>query len=214
MSACTFELDHYRELLDAAKAGGYRFATFDGAPARGDVILRHDVDLALDAALRMAELEAEAGAAATYFLMTRSVFYNLASAEGEHALARLRELGHRVGHHAVHPHVDLDERFDPVVAWHNPDPEFMREPIDGAVNVMAEPWFSPEHYRSDSNRHWRSGCPHEALRRAELEWLQLLTHPEIWVYPGESMRETMHAMLDAERERDLERLADDRIDLS
>ena len=60
--------------------------------------------------------------------MTRSVFYNLASAEGEHALARLRELGHRVGHHAVHPHVDLDERFDPVVAWHNPDPEFMREP--------------------------------------------------------------------------------------
>ena len=214
MSACTFELDHYRELLDAAKAGGYRFATFDGAPARGDVILRHDVDLALDAALRMAELEAEAGAAATYFLMTRSVFYNLASAEGEHALARLRELGHRVGHHAVHPHVDLDERFDPVVAWHNPDPEFMRQPIDGAVNVMAEPWFSPEHYRSDSNRHWRSGCPHEALRRAELEWLQLLTHPEIWVYPGESMRETMHAMLDAERERDLERLADDRIDLS
>ena len=34
------------------------------------------------------------------------------------------------------------------------------------------------------------------------------------MYPGESMRETMHAMLDAERERDLERLADDRIDLS
>jgi hypothetical protein len=213
VSACTFELDHYRELLDAAKAGGYRFATFDGAPAPGDVILRHDVDLALDAALRTAELEADAGAVATYFLMTRSVFYNLASAEGEHALARLRELGHRVGHHAVHPHVDLDERFDPVVAWHNPDPDFMLEPIDGAVNVMAEPWFSPEHYRSDSNRHWRSGCPHEALRRAELEWVQLLTHPEIWVYPGGSMRETMHAMLDAERERDLERLADDRIDL-
>ena len=57
-------------------------------------------------------------------------------AEGEHAIARLRSLGHRVAHHAVWPHVDLDERFDPVVAWHNPDPEYMREPIDGAVNVM------------------------------------------------------------------------------
>jgi hypothetical protein len=90
----------------------------------------------------------------------------------------------------------------------------MREPLDGAVNVMAEPWFSPEHYRSDSNRNWRSGCPHEALLRGEFEWLQLLTHPEIWVYPGGSMRETMDAMLDAERARDLERLADDRIDLS
>ena len=62
----------------------------------------------------MAEVEAAHGASATYFLMTRSVFYNLASAEGERALARLRELGHRVGLHAVHPHVDLDERFDPV----------------------------------------------------------------------------------------------------
>jgi hypothetical protein len=213
-ATCGFELEHYGELLEAAKTGGYRFATFDGAPAAGEVILRHDVDLALDAALRMAELESEAGAVATYFLMTRSVFYNLASDEGESALARLRELGHRVGHHAVHPHVDLDERFDRVVAWHNPDPEFMRAPLDGAVNVMAEPWFSPDHYRSDSNRHWRSGCPHEALGRGELEWLQLLTHPEIWVYPGASMGETMLAMLDAERERDIERLADDRIDMS
>lgn len=213
-TACNFELEHYRELLESAQAGGYRFATFDGAPAAGDVILRHDVDLGLDAALRMAELEADAGAVATYFLMTRSVFYNLASAEGEHAVARLRDLGHRVGHHAVHPHIDLDARFDEVVAWHNPDPEFMREPIVGAVNVMAEPWFSPDHYRSDSNRHWRSGCPHKALRHGELEWLQLLTHPEIWVYPGESMRETMESMLDAERARDLERLAEDRIDLS
>ena len=44
--------------------------------------------------------------------MTRSVFYNLASSEGERAIARLRELGHRVAHHAVYPHVDLDERFD------------------------------------------------------------------------------------------------------
>jgi hypothetical protein len=214
-TACSFELEHYRELLESAQAGGYRFATFDrAAPAAGDVLLRHDVDLALDAALRMAELEAEAGAVATYFLMTRSVFYNLASAEGEHAVARLRELGHRVGHHAVHPHIDLDARFDEVIAWHNPDPEFMRDPLVGAVNVMAEPWFSADHYRSDSNRHWRSGCPHEALRRGELEWLQLLTHPEIWVYPGATMRETMLAMLDAEQDRRLVQLAADRIDLS
>jgi hypothetical protein len=214
VSGCAFELEHYRELLDAARAGGYRFALFDREPQRGDLFLRHDVDLSLAAALRMAELEADAGARATYLLMTRSVFYNLASDEGERALARLRELGHAVGHHAVHPHIDLDERFDPVVAWHNPDPPFMREPLVGAVNVMASPWFTEGRYRSDSNQHWRSGCPHEALASGELEWLQLLTHPEIWVYPGRTMRETMLAMLDAERERDLERLADDRIDMS
>jgi hypothetical protein len=214
MTDCAFDLAHYGDLLEAAKAGGYRFAFFDREPAAGDLILRHDVDLSLDAAITLAELEARAGAAATYFLMTSSVFYNLASAEGERALSRLEELGHRVGLHAVYPQLDLDSRFDPVVAWHNPDPEFMREPLDGAVNVMQAPYFDPEHYRSDSNQHWRSGCPHEELADGRFEWLQLLTHPEIWVYPGETMRETMTSMLDAERDRDLKRLADDRIDLS
>jgi hypothetical protein len=211
--SCAFDLTHYGELLAAAKSGGYRFAFFDREPAAGDLLLRHDVDLSLDAALALAELEAEAGAQATYFLMTRSVFYNLASHEGERALARLRELGHRVGLHAVYPKLDLDERFDRVVAWHNPDPDFMREPLDGAVNVMQHPYFDPDHYRSDSNQHWRSGCPHAELAAGSFEWLQLLTHPEIWAYPGATMRETMLSMLDGERDRDLQRLAEDRIDL-
>jgi hypothetical protein len=211
--SCDFSLDHYRELLDAARAGGYRFGSFDSEPQEGELLLRHDVDLSLDAALRLAELEAEAGAQATYFLMTESVFYNLASHEGVQALARLRELGHRVGLHAVWPNAVVDERFDPVVAWHNPDPEYMHEPVGSVVNVMQEPWFSPDTYRSDSNQHWRSGCPHEDLRAGRFPWLQLLTHPEIWAYSGRTMAQTMHAMLDAERERRVEQLRADRIDL-
>ena len=209
---CTFDLLHYRELLEAARAGGYRFAFFDRAPEAGTVILRHDVDLSLEAALRVAELEADAGAAATYFLMTRSEFYNLDADSGLATVERLRELGHRVGLHAVWPHVDRDERFDPVLAWHNPDPEYMRAPVEGFVNVMEAPWADV--YRSDSNQHWRQGCPHEELAAGAFERLQLLTHPEIWAYPGETMRETMLAMLDAERERQLGLLAADRIDLS
>ena len=210
---CEFSLGHYRELLAAARTGGYRFAFFEGEPQDGDLLLRHDVDLSLDAALRLAELEADAGAPATYFLMTESVFYNLASEEGEQALARLRELGHRVGLHAVYPHARLDERFEPVVAWHNPDSDYMTAPVEGALNVMSEPWFTPATYRSDSNQHWRSGCPHDELGAGAFPWLQLLTHPEIWAYPGGTMRETMHAMLDAERERRVEQLRADRIDL-
>jgi len=212
--SCAFTLDHYRELLGAARRGGYRFAGFAEPPERGDLLLRHDVDLSLDAALRLAELEAESGASATYFLMTESVFYNLASQEGVRAIARLRELGHRIGLHAVYPHAVLDGRFDPVVAWHNPDPAYMTAPIPGAVNVMQEGYFDPPTYRSDSNQRWRSGCPHEELRAGGFPWLQLLTHPEIWVYPGATMGASMRAMLDAERERRLAQLAEDRIDLS
>ena len=214
MTACDFSLAHYRDLLRAAKEGGYRFAGFDRAPREGDLILRHDVDLSLDGALAVAELEAEEDAWSTWFLMTRSVFYNLASAEGERAIARLRELGHRVAHHAVWPNVDLDDRFDPVVAWHNPDPEYMEQPIPGAVNVMAAPFFDRERYRSDSNQHWRNGCPHDDLHEHRFEWLQLLTHPEIWAFEGTTMRETMESMLVADRAARFEHLRADRIDLS
>jgi hypothetical protein len=211
---CAFDLDHYRRLLEEVRRGGYRFGLFEGEPEAGVVVVRHDVDLSLEAAVKLAELEAEAGVQATYFLMTESVFYNLDSYEGRAALERLRSLGHRIGLHAVWPRADLDDRFDPVVAWHNPDPEYLSKPVDGAVNVMAPPWFTPETYRSDSNQHWRHGCPHEDLAAGRFEWLQLLTHPEIWVYRGETMRETMLSMLERERERRLQQLAEDRIDLS
>lgn len=211
---CAFDLAHYRELLDAAEAGGYRFAFFDREPAPGDLFLRHDVDMSLDAALTLAELEAERGAAATYFLMTRSQFYNLDSRDGERTLGRLRELGHRVGLHGVHPDARFDERFDPVLAWHTPDPDYMTAPVDGVVNVMQAPWFHPDRYRSDSNRHWRSGCPHEELASGSFEWLQLLVHAEIWVFEGATMREKMLSLIEAEREVMLRKMAENRIDLS
>jgi hypothetical protein len=211
---CDFSLAHYRELLGAARTGGYEWAGFDRAPDPGHVILRHDVDLSLAAALAVAEVEAEAEAWSTWFLMTRSVFYNLASAEGERAIERLHALGHRVAHHAVYPHVDLDERFDRVVAWHNPDPDYIQAEIEGAVNVMQAPFFDPQNYRSDSNQRWRHGCPHAELAAGQFEWLQLLTHPEIWAFEGATMRESMESMLDADRAARLEELRADRIDLS
>ena len=210
---CAFDLDHYRELLEAAAAGGYRWARFDSEPQACDLFLRHDVDLSLEAALAMARLEHELEAHATYFLMRESVFYNLDSALGRNSIAELRDLGHAVALHAIYPRAARDDRFDGVVAWHNPDPEYVNEPVSGFVNVMQAPWFTKGKYRSDSNQHWRHGCPHEELRAGGFEWLQLLIHPEIWVYPGGTMRETMHAMLDAKRDELLAYLAGDRIDL-
>ena len=214
MTRGTWDLADYRDLLGAIASGGYRYSWFGDDPEPGRIFLRHDVDLTLDAALRMAELEAAAGVTATYFLMTESIFYNLASSEGAAALARLRELGHRVGLHAVYPNAPLDERFDPVVAWHNPEPDYMTAPIPGAINVMSETYFDPHTYRSDSNQRWRSGDPRDELRSGGFRWLQLLVHPEIWVYEGSTMGLTMRTMLNAEKQRRLELLPGDKIDLS
>ena len=78
---------------------------------------------------------------------------------------------------------------------------------------MTAPWFDPDHYRSDSNQHWRHGCPHEQLARGEFAWLQLLVHPEIWVYDGATMGESMRSFLDADRSARLDHLRGDRIEL-
>ncbi len=94
-----------------------------------------------------------------------------------------------------------------------PSPRACRSPIPGAINVYAEPYFDRPTYRSDSNQHWRSGCPHEELRGGGFPWLQILVHPEIWVYEGATMGLTMRSMLNAEKARRLEQLAADDIDL-
>jgi hypothetical protein len=211
---CDFSLPHYRELLRSALAGGYRFVGFDRQPGAGELLLRHDVDLSLEAAVELAEIENELGASSTWFLMTRSNFYNLDSERGAATLARLRALGGRIAHHAVWPHLDLDQRFEPIVAWHNPETGYMQAPIAGARNVMSAPWFDADHYRSDSNQNWRGACPHDALAHGTYEWLQLLVHPEIWVYDGATMAATMESFLVADQQRRRELLGADRIDLS
>ncbi len=57
---CAFDLGHYGELLTAAEAGGYRFAFFDHEPEPGDLFLRHDVDLSLEAARALVGVRARA----------------------------------------------------------------------------------------------------------------------------------------------------------
>jgi hypothetical protein len=118
-----------------------------------------------------------------------------------------------VGLHAVHPNVALDDRFAPVVSWHNPEPGYMTDEIPDAINTYGARYFSPQTYRSDSNQRWRAGCPHEELRTGSFPWLQILVHPEIWVYPGTTMAQTMRAMVEAEAGRRLQQLADDGIHL-
>ena len=213
-----FSPDGYRRLLDAIKAGRYRLRGFDvGQPAEQMLFLRHDVDLSLEDAIAMAEIEHEMEVRATYLLMTRSDFYNLASPAGLAAVERLRELGHWVGHHARHPHADpvVDPGFDRVMAWHNPAPEYMADAVPGWVNVM-EPRFTGDFewtYRSDSNQTWRRGDPTEELAAARFPWLQLLIHPVLWMGGVDGMRDVAERFLDRDRAARYEHLREDGLGL-
>ena len=45
----------------------------------------------------------------------------------------------------------------------------MQAEIPDAVNVMRPPFFDPATYRSDSNQHWRHGCPLDELAAGKID---------------------------------------------
>ena len=209
--SCAFDLDHYRELLEAAAAGGYHWARFDPSP-------RWATSFSATTSTCRSRLRCD-GAARARARRARDVLPHAGERLLQPRLAPGRDASPssatsvtRSALHAVYPRASRDERFDAVVAWHNPDPGYVHEPVERFVNVMQAPWFTKGKYRSDSNQHWREAARTRSCARGDFEWLQLLVHPEIWVYPGATMGDTMRAMLDAKRERAARHLAGDRID--
>ena len=213
--SCAFDLAHYRELLDAAAAGGYRFATFEAEPQPGDLLLRHDVDLSLEAALELARLEHERGARATYFLMTESVFYNLDSAPGRDdapraaqprprgrpprgVSARLARRPLRRGGRVAQPRSRVRARAgerlrqrDAAAVVH-----------EGQVPLRLEPALA-------------RGLPARGAARRRVRVAAAARRiPRSGSTRAARCGETMHAMLDAKQREWLEHLANDRIDLS
>jgi len=100
----------YLERLLAKASSRRRYARLGDARAElatGDplIFLRHDVDVSLERARAMAELEATWGVTSTYHVMLSSPFYDLASRSSQDSLRAIRAAGHEVGVH-VHPGVD------------------------------------------------------------------------------------------------------------
>ena len=97
-----FDFETYWWILERV-AESNRFARLcdfaSDEPPEPFAILRHDVDYSPDAALRLAEREAERGVAATYFLLAGTRYYNLLAPEHAHVARRLVQLGHEVGLH-------------------------------------------------------------------------------------------------------------------
>ena len=182
-------------------------------PERGDLFLRHDIDLSLDAALAMAELEAELDVRPTYLLMTESVFYNLASSEGARRSRGCASSATRSGSTPSIRTSSLDERFDPVVSWHNPT---------ARVHVRGDPRRDQRLRQRATSRRRRTARTRTSTgggvpaRRASRRCVPVAADPRPpgdLGLPGATMGQTMRAMLEGEKARRLEQLAADDIDL-
>jgi hypothetical protein len=217
--SAAFSPEAYRALLAALGERGYDPRGFlEADPAARHLVLRHDVDFSLAAALDMAEREAESGIAATYFVLLRTEFYNALSGAGLKALERIAAL-HTVGLHfdAVLYGSDpaaLDAgaarecdllgqvlgRPVELVSYHRPGAARVGEAerLGGRVNVYGRRFVNDMGYCSDSRGGWHHGHPldHAAIRAGRA--LHLLVHPFWWQAPALAPAERLERFL-AER---------------
>ena len=201
-----FNLSAYRGLMTALIERGYQAQSYAEAdPDKRHLILRHDIDMSLDAALPIAEIEAALGLKAHYFVLVRTEMYNPFSAAAREALQRLIARGHEIGLHLDASHYDNDfsklqraaaqecavleaATAEPVriISFHRPAKALLgySEPLAGRLHAYQPRFFSQMGYCSDSQGAWHYGHPldHAALR--EDRGLQLLTHPIWWVVGG------------------------------
>lgn len=201
-----FSIDSYRRLLGAGRNAGYRFITFNEIAhdpgAERLCLMRHDVDVNVQFAAAMANVEAEEGIRSTYFLMLRSPAYNLLSRAAARSVREIAALGHEIGVHfdAQHPLVDEDNLIPLVleearivgdvagtevhaVSFHQPSRPILERDIEvpGLINTYNRRQLEGWHYASDSNRDWRGRSAFDLLAAGEHSRIQVLVHPMWWV---------------------------------
>ncbi|MBP7963260.1 MAG: hypothetical protein KBG20_14140 [Caldilineaceae bacterium] len=199
----------YKQMLHALATAGYTFSRFPQAPtnmaaATPFVLLRHDMDLDLEAALAMAHIEAEMGIASTYFVMVRTQFYNVFSQAGSHYVRTILGLGHDIGLHfdcAAYPS-DADTDFlaaacrqethlleswfgnkVETVSIHRPQPNVLAgDPALTAPlpHTYMDFYTKTIHYVADSRGGWHYGHPLEQPAFQERRPMQILVHPIWW----------------------------------
>jgi len=188
---------------------------------RAVAVIRHDVDLDLARAVKLAQIEAECNVSATYCIMVTSDAYNILSEESQKHIQALVDLGHDIGLHFSPLDYGLkglksqlrndarvlESRLGPkleenieVVSHHN----YGKLPVgfkvsSALIDTYEEPFMSHVKYFADSYGAWRFGHPLESDAFKSSMPLHLNFHPFWW---GSDAKSQLLALLEFTKERD------------
>ncbi len=201
-----FTYNNYRTLVNTLKKD-YSFTCFSkvkfsNEPIEKKVLLRHDVDVSLERALEMAEIEYELGVPAIYFLYLRSPFYNIFSGNEEKIIRRIIKLQHYIGLHfdfakyenlaisemsyQIKREVDFMQDFYSIkldsVSFHRPLSQefFQRLELSNYPHTHEPVFVNNFKYLADSRAEWRYGYPLDCKEYNEKKNLHVLIHPIWW----------------------------------
>jgi hypothetical protein len=214
-----FTLAGYASVLERARAAGYSLVPMKEAlvPKRSPImILRHDVDFALEYAEEMAALESRVGVRSTYFVLLHGDFYSPLSPGGRKSLQRILANGHEIGLHwdssdyprarsgareclrhdvetlarAIGAPVVSASQHLPADAPRNGKPLAVSDWV--AYEAYSGPIWERFRYVSDSSMRWRTKRPSDLIdQRADI---QFLAHPIWWCADGLTAMEKLRTV--------------------
>ena len=212
-----FTYEGYRELLALLRNEGYAFASYhDWAQQDRPVILRHDIDYDVTAALKFAQVEADFGAKSTYFALLRNGLYNCLSPENIALLKNIASLGHDIGLHFDEKAYPAGSDMMAAIQWearvlsdmlelpitsvsmHRPSEACLKGnwEIPGMVNSYDRTYFNqPFKYVSDSRRRWREPV-YSVIRSGDHSRLHVLTHAFWYHDTASTLKGTIQAFVD------------------
>lgn len=232
-----FTEESYKEILLLAKAN-YRFINYEECEQAGKCVLwRHDIDLSVHRAYKLASIEKTCEVQTTYFLYLHSHFYNALEDTVAHLIKKIRDMGHSIGLHfdpSFYPgclsnfskleyYLALEKNIIENIfqteckafSYHNPDTNSCLEHdqtlIAGMFNTYSKYLRSHYGYCSDSNGYWRFDRLHDVLRSGHYEKLQVLTHPGWWTPEAMSPRDRITRCIEG-RSHNLHRFYDTSIE--
>lgn len=194
-----FTYQAYKNLIQLLREHDYTICDYHNyAQVRRSVILRHDIDLEIEKAVKMARLEQEIGVSSTYFVLVSSNFFNIFSKRNQAYLREICDMGHAVGLHF--DEVKYDDQTDLVqvmeeeaallerclgrevksLSMHRPSQTTLEADYKVAggriVNSYGTEFFHRHKYVSDSRRNWREDVV-AIIQSGEYDRLHVLTHP-------------------------------------
>ena len=172
-------------------------------PSQRHLLLRHDVDLDLGAALEMAQMESQLGLKSTFFILVTCPFYNALVDSNVKIIRQIIKLGHNIGVHVDLQGIsnmeemrtrieaealilsNISESTVESFTFHRPGMLKSMEKVSsfqvsGFSNFYEPRLCGHSAYVSDSRGGWYHGHPLEASAVIQGKGIQLLTHPIWW----------------------------------
>lgn len=208
MLDCDFTFSHYEKILNLVRKAEYKAVLFNESCLHDrELIIRHDIDLDLDQAYRMALIENKHQIRTTYFVMISSPFYNIFDRSNSDFVRGILDLGHQIGLHFDEAYYNLTDKENVIknvdsevrilkdhfgtmiyaVSFHRPSQFILKSEIkleNGLINTYSRNYMKEFKYISDSRRMWKDGCLCKLFDKADIDnctpSIQALIHPIWW----------------------------------